>query len=139
MSVTNGNAHQTARSVDRARDTPRGGGGNGTLDRVVVSSFIVSVVSMSTLDAVFRAVLVIVLATAALMLVSSFKPASNGERTLVEVEIRPTAAHRESDTRTRLRSMYQLLSGGVVVGALLAMAVAVLLAYLVGIVTGPLR
>jgi hypothetical protein len=94
---------------------------------------------MSTLDALFRAALVIVLAMAALMLVSSFKPASNDDRTLVEVEIRPTAAHHEPDTRTRLRSMYQLLSGGVVVGALLAMAVAVLLAYLVGIVTGPLR
>lgn len=105
----------------------------------MVSSFIVSIVSMSTLDVVIRAALVVVLATSALMLVSNLKPASNDERTLVEVEIRPTPAHREPDNRHRLRSVYQLLSGGVVVGALLAMAIAVLLAYLVGIVTGPLR
>jgi hypothetical protein len=94
---------------------------------------------MSTLDVVIRAALVVILATAALMLVSTLKPASNGERSLVEVEIRPTSLHRNPDAKHRLRAAYQLLSGGVVVGALFAMAIAVLLAYLVGIVTGLLR
>lgn len=139
VSVNNGNAHHSAPDVDRVRGATGGGGGSGTLVCVVVSSFIVSVVSMSTLDVVIRAALVVILATTALMLVSTLKPASNDKRTLVEVEIRPTPAHHEPDSRHRLRSVYQLLSGGVVVGALLAMAIAVLLAYLVGIVTGPLR
>lgn len=91
---------------------------------------------MSALDVTIRAVLVIVLATTALLLVSSVKPASNEERTLVEVEILPTPLHRDPVGKQRMRAGYQLASGGVVVGALAALAISVLLAYLVGIVTG---
>jgi hypothetical protein len=105
----------------------------------VVSSFIASLVSLSTLDVVIRAALVIALAMAALMLLSSLKPASTEDRTLVEVEIQPTQLHRDPDTKQRLRAGYQIVSGGVVVGALIAMAVTVLLAYLFGIVTGLLK
>jgi hypothetical protein len=135
--VNKGNAHHNVRLVVREeRSATGGGGGNGTLGFAVMSSLIASLISMSTLDVVIRAALVVVLATAALMLLASLKPASTNERTLVEVEIRPTRLHREPETKHRLRAAYQLVSGGVVVGALVAMAVTILLAYLVGIVTG---
>lgn len=134
VTVNNGNAHHTARPT--GRDETGGGGGNGTLVCAVVLSFIASLVSMSTLDVFIRAALVIALSTAALLLVSSLKPASTNERTLVEVEIQPTELHHDPDSKQRLRAAYQLLSGGIVVGALGALAVSVLLAYLVGIVTG---
>ena len=132
-----GNAHHTARPTVR---TATGvGGGNGTLVFAVVSSFIASLVSMSTLDVIIRAAVVVALAATALLLVSSLKPASTDDRTLVEVDIRPTPLHRDPDPKHRLRAGYQLVSGGVVVGALTAMAVTILLAYLVGIVTGLLK
>lgn len=91
---------------------------------------------MSTLDVLIRTALVAALSAGALMLVSSLKPASTDERTLVEIEIQPTELHRDPDTKQRLRAGYQLVSGGIVVGALSALAISVLLAYLVGVVTG---
>jgi hypothetical protein len=134
VTVNSGNAHHTARPTGRGETG--GGGGNGTLVCAVVLSFIASLVSMSTLDVVIRAALVVALSATALMFVSSLKPASTDERMLVEVEIQPTELHRYPDAKQRLRAGYQLMSGGVVVGALAALAVSVLLAYLVGIVTG---
>jgi hypothetical protein len=105
---------------------------------VVVSS-IVSLVSVTTIDVVTRAALVALLAAVALWSIWRNKPATNHERSLVRVTVRPTPLYRYPNNRDRARSAGQLSFGAIVVGMLFALVVSVLLAYLFGAVTGLLN
>lgn len=133
--VSSGNAHHRRPS----RFTAIVGGGNGTLVVTVVVSSIVSLVSVTTIDVVTRAALVALLAAVALWSIWRNKPATNHERSLVRVTVRPTPLYRSPNNRDRARAAGQLSFGAIVVGMLFALVVSVLLAYLFGAVTGLLN
>jgi hypothetical protein len=135
LTVSSGNAHHRRPS----RFAAIVGGGNGTLVVTVVVSSIVSLVSVTTIDVVTRAALVALLAAVALWSIWRIKPATNHERSLVRVVVRPTPLYRSPENKERAKAAGQLGFGAIVVGMLFALVVSVLVAYLFSAVTGLLN
>jgi tetrahydromethanopterin S-methyltransferase subunit G len=135
--VNNGNAHHNLRSSDLSgRVGARVGGGSGTLFGIVTSLF--SLIDLpifaSTFGVTVRALLACVLA-----ILSGTKPARQDRPNVVQVQTKATPLYREPSNKQRKTSALGLLGGSVLAGALSAIVVSVVLAYLVTTLTSLLK
>lgn len=86
-----------------------------------------------------RAVLACVLAIGALVVLSGTKPARQSRPNAVQVQTRATPLYKEPSNKQRKTSAIGLVGGSVLVGALGAIVVSVVLAYLVTTLTSLLK
>ena len=140
--VNNGNAHHNLRSSDLSgRVGARVGGGSGTLFGIVMSLF--SLIDLpifaSTFGVTVRALLACVLAIGALVVLSGTKPARQDRPNVVQVQTKATPLYKEPSSKQRKTSAIGLLGGSVLAGALSAIVVSVVLAYLVTTLTSLLK
>jgi hypothetical protein len=98
-----------------------------------VVSFVASIAVLSepTIGTIWRAVLAALLGMAALMLLGRRQPARPGATSTHRVVVRDVPLEREPDARDRSNAATGLVAGGLVGGALVALVVTVVLAYLV--------
>jgi len=120
------------------------GGGKGTLLFIVMlfSSLIALSVATSVAGTTIRTVLIAVLTLGAIVLVGRSKPATPEQGSAVRVEIQKTIntpLYREPDQKQRINAASQLGAGSLVVGAMLALVISVVLAYLVTTTTSLLK
>ena len=120
------------------------GGGKGTLLFIVMlfSSLIAHSVATSVAGTTIRTVLIAVLTLGAIVLVGRSKPATPEQGSAVRVEIQKTIntpLYREPDQKQRINAASQLGAGSLVVGAMLALVISVVLAYLVTTMTSLLK
>ena len=86
-----------------------------------------------------RALLVCVLAIGALVALSSTKPARQDRPNVVQVQTKVTPLYKEPTTKQRKSSAIGLLGSSVLAGALSAIVISVVLAYLVTTLTSLLK
>lgn len=120
------------------------GGGKGTLLFIVMlfSSLIASSVATSVAGTTVRTVLIAVLTLGAILLIGRSKPATPEQGSAVRVEIQKrtsTPLYSEPDQKQRINAATQLGAGSLVVGAMLALVISVVLAYLVTTTTSLLK
>jgi hypothetical protein len=119
----------------------RVGGGSGTLFGIVTSLF--SLIDLpifaSTFGVTVRALLVCVLAIGALVALSSTKPARQDRPNVVQVQTKVTPLYKEPSEKQRKTSAIGLLGSSVLAGALSAIVISVVLAYLVTTLTSLLK
>jgi hypothetical protein len=140
--VSNGSAHHNLRSsVLSGLVAARVGGGSGTLIGIVTSLF--SLIDLpifaSTFGVTVRALLACVLAIGALVVLSSTKPARQDRPNVVQVQTKVTPLYKEPSEKQRKSSAIGLLGGSVLAGALSAIVISVVLAYLVTTLTSLLK
>ena len=140
--VNMGNAHHNLRSsVLSGRVGARVGGGSGTLFGIVTSLF--SLIDLpifaSTFGVTVRALLAVSLAIGALVILNGSKPARPNRPNVVQVRINTTPLYSEPSDKQRKASAIGLLGGSLVAGALAAIVVSVVLAYLVTTLTSLLN
>jgi hypothetical protein len=120
------------------------GGGKGTLLFIVMlfSSLIALSVATSVAGTTIRTVLIAVLTLGAIFLVGRSKPATPEQGSAVRVENPKTIntpLYREPNQKQRINSATQLGVGSLVAGAMLALVISVVLAYLVTTTTSLLK
>jgi hypothetical protein len=120
------------------------GGGKGTLLLIVMlfSSLIALSVATSVAGTTIRTVLIAVLTLGAIFLVGRSKPATPEQGSAVRVENPKTIntpLYREPNQKQRINSATQLGVGSLVAGAMLALVISVVLAYLVTTTTSLLK
>jgi tetrahydromethanopterin S-methyltransferase subunit G len=140
--VSNGNAHHNLRSSALSTGVgTRVGGGSGTLFGIVTSLF--SLIDLpifaSTFGVTVRALLACALAIGALVVLSGSKPARQGRPNVVQVQTKTTPLYTEPSEKQRKSSAIGLLGGSVLAGALSAIVISVVLAYLVTTLTNLLK
>ena len=86
-----------------------------------------------------RALLACVLAIGALVVLSGTKPARQDRPNVVQVKTKATPLYKETSNKQRKTSAIGLLGGSVLAGALSAIVVSVVLAYLVTTLTSLLK
>ena len=142
LHVSIGSAHHKWRvSALLGLGKARVGGGNGTLFGIVTSLF--SLIDLpifaSTFGVTVRALLACVLAIGALVVLSGTKPARQDRPNVVQVQTKATPLYKEPSGKQRKSSALGLLGGSVLAGALSAIVVSVVLAYLVTTLTSLLK
>jgi len=120
------------------------GGGKGTLLSIVVlfSSLIALSVATSVAGTTVRTLLIVVLTLGAILLVGRSKPATPEQGSAVRVNTQKainTPLYREPNQKQRINAASQLGVGSLVAGAMLALIVSVVLAYLVTTTTSLLK
>ena len=120
------------------------GGGKGTLLFIVMlfSSLIAHSVATSVAGTTIRTLLIAVLTLGAIFLVGRSKPATPEQGSAVRVENPKTIntpLYREPNQKQRINSATQLGVGSLVAGAMLALVISVVLAYLVTTTTSLLK
>lgn len=140
--VSNGNAHHNLHSSALSgRVGARVGGGSGTLFGIVTSLF--SLIDLpifaSTFGVTVRALLACVLAIGALVVLGGTKPARQDRTNVVQVRTKTTPLYTEPSEKQRKTSAIGLLGGSVLAGALSAIVISVVLAYLVTTLTSLLK
>jgi hypothetical protein len=106
------------------------------------SSLIALSVATSVAGTTVRTVLIVVLTLGAILLVGRSKPATPEQGSAVRVKIQKTIntpLYREPDQKQRINAASQLGVGSLVVGAMLALVISVVLAYLVTTTTSLLK
>ena len=109
---------------------------------MLFSSLIALSVATSVAGTTIRTVLIAVLTLGAILLVGRSKPATPEQGSAVRVKIQKsinTPLYSESDQKQRINSASQLGVGSLVVGAMLALVISVVLAYLVTTTTSLLK
>ena len=86
-----------------------------------------------------RALLACVLAIGALVVLSGSKPARQVRPNVVQVQTKTTPLYKEPSVKQRKTSVLGLVGGSVLAGALSAIVVSVVLAYLVTTLTSLLK
>jgi tetrahydromethanopterin S-methyltransferase subunit G len=140
--VSNGNAHHNLRSSALSgRVGARVGGGSGTLFGIVTSLFSLIDLSIfaSTFGVTVRALLACVLAIGALVVLGGTKPARQDRPNVVQVRTKTTPLYTEPSEKQRKTSAIGLLGGSVLAGALSAIVISVVIAYLVTTLTSLLK
>jgi len=93
----------------------------------------------STFGVTVRALLACVLAIGALVVLGGTKPARQGRSNVVQVQTKTTPLYREPSEKQRKTSAIGLAGGTVLAGALSAIVISVVLAYLVTTLTSLLK
>ena len=142
LHVSIGSAHHKWRvSALLGLGRARVGGGNGTLFGIVTSFF--SLIDLpifaSTFGVTVRALLAVSLAIGALVILNGSKPARPNRPNVVQVRTNTTPLYSEPSDKQRKASAIGLLGGSLVAGALAAIVVSVVLAYLVTTLTSLLK
>ena len=109
---------------------------------MLFSSLIAHSVATSVAGTTIRTVLIAVLTLGAIVLVGRSKPATPEQGSAVRVEIQKsinTPLYRAPDQKQRINAASQLGVGSLVVGAMLALVISVVLAYLVTTTTSLLK
>ena len=109
---------------------------------MLFSSLIAHSVATSVAGTTIRTVLIAVLTLGAIVLVGRSKPATPEQGSAVRVEIQKsinTPLYRAPDQKQRINAASQLGAGSLVVGAMLALVISVVLAYLVTTTTSLLK
>ena len=140
--VSNGSAHHNFRSSALSGLVGvRVGGGSGTLFGIVTSLF--SLIDLpifaSTFGVTVRALLACVLAIGALVVLGGTKPARQNRPNVVQVQTKATPLYKEPSEKQRKTSAIGLLGSSVLAGALSAIVISVVLAYLVTTLTSLLK
>jgi uncharacterized phage infection (PIP) family protein YhgE len=140
--VSNGSAHHNFRSSALSGLVgARVGGGSGTLFGIVTSLF--SLIDLpifaSTFGVTVRALLACVLAIGALVVLGGTKPARQNPPNVVQVQTKATPLYKETSEKQRKTSAIGLLGSSVLAGALSAIVISVVLAYLVTTLTSLLK
>jgi hypothetical protein len=108
-----------------------------------LSSFIPAFMSTSFAASVpgvtVRALLVCLLSFGALVLISRSRPEGSNARKAIRVSTEKTSLYKKPERDQRLTSLASLSIGAIVAGALVAIAVSVAIAYIVGTVTSLLQ
>ena len=86
-----------------------------------------------------RVLLVCLLSFGALVLISRSRPEGSNARKAIRVSTEKTPLYKEPERDQRLTSLASLSIGAIVAGALVAIAVSVAIAYIVGTVTSLLQ
>ena len=109
---------------------------------MLFSSLIAHSVATSVAGTTIRTLLIAVLTLGAIFLVGRSKPATPEQGSAVRVKIQKTMntpLYREPDQKQRINAASQLGAGSLVVGAMLALVISVVLAYLVTTTTSLLK
>ncbi len=109
---------------------------------MLFSSLIAHSVATSLVGTTIRTLLIAVLTLGAIFLVGRSKPATPEQGSAVRVKIQKTMntpLYREPDQKQRINAASQLGAGSLVVGAMLALVISVVLAYLVTTTTSLLK
>ncbi|MEO7575142.1 MAG: hypothetical protein ABIU98_05720 [Ilumatobacteraceae bacterium] len=109
------------------------------MDTVLLSSFMISLISQSVTGVTIRSLLVVLLTLGAIFLVGRSKPARPNQPIVVRVDNRMTPLYKAPNQQRRLTASSILGASAVVIGAVLSVIVSVVIAYAVTTVTGLLR
>jgi hypothetical protein len=106
---------------------------------MLFSSLIALSVATSVAGTTVRTLLIVVLTLGAILLVGRSKPATPDQGSAVRVHTQKTPLYKEPDQRHRITAASHLGVGSLVVGAMLALVISVVLAYLVTTTTSLLK